>query len=68
MRDAEELADMHYEHFSMRKAFLAWEGVFITNKLQEQLLRGAMVWGRRRLVQKSWNAWRDCSKGFFDGV
>ena len=66
MHDSEELADMHYEHFAMRKAFLGWEDIFITNKLESQLLRGALLWGRRRIVERTWNAWKDCSLGLFD--
>tara|TARA_B100000780_G_scaffold225264_1_gene164349 strand:+ start:127 stop:558 length:432 start_codon:yes stop_codon:yes gene_type:complete len=68
LHDSEELADMHYEHSVMRKAFLVWEDLFITKQLEAQLLAGALAWGRRRLVHKCWNAWRDCSKGMFDGV
>ena len=68
LKDGEELAEMHHANFQLRKAFVVWEDVYVRNKLDLQLLNGALAWGRRKLVERTWRAWVDASKGLFDGV
>ena len=68
MRDSADLAVLHYHNFQMRKAFVVWEDLYVTNTLDRQLLAGALAWGRRKLVQRSWKVWVDASKGVYDGI
>jgi hypothetical protein len=68
MYDSEMLADMHYHNYHMRKSFIIWEDQYLRNKLDLQLLNGALAWGRRKLVKRTWKAWSDASKGVYDGV
>ena len=57
-REYATLADMHYENFSMQRAFSGWESAVTDRKLQRRVRQGAIAWGRRRLVQRIFLAWQ----------